>query len=227
MPPFDDSRSDDSLETPFQLLHPLRDLFLGLDDDLRRGAWRRGPQVRYKIADRKVHFMPDRRNDRLPGSNDRTRDPLFVEGPQILHRAAATRDDDHVNIGRAAQVIDTLHDLKRCAFPLNFCRKNQNVDRVMAPLENRENVAQCSALGRGHDTDFLRKCRNRPLAIGPKQTLLFELLLELLERKLKSAEARRLENFHDELIFAATFICAHAAARSKEFSIFRVKSKKA
>src|SRR5262249_34864432 len=89
-----------------------------------------------------------------------------------------------------------------------------------------EDVAQGGALWRRHNSDFPWKGGNGSLSLGPEQPFLFEFFLELLECELQRTEARRLEHLHDELVFPTSFVRAHAAARTKDFSVLRPESQK-
>ena len=50
-------------------------------DDLRRRAGRRRTQVRHKIRDGEINFMPDGRDDRNRRFKNRPRDDFLVERP--------------------------------------------------------------------------------------------------------------------------------------------------
>ena len=80
--------------------------------------------------------MADCGNDRLVRTHDRARDALFVERPQVFHGAAAARDDDHVDIGVAAEIVNALHDLKRRAAALHLSGIDEHVHRVVPPLQH-------------------------------------------------------------------------------------------
>src|SRR5947207_7917129 len=56
---------DRRVEPSFELTHSIRNLTFRLDDNLRCGARRRGPQIRNKVANRQVHLVTHCRNDRL------------------------------------------------------------------------------------------------------------------------------------------------------------------
>src|SRR5438034_5323019 len=60
-------------------------------DQLCRSARSGRPQIGHKIADRKINFMANRRDDRQGGMEDGAGDDLFIESPQIFQAAAAAR----------------------------------------------------------------------------------------------------------------------------------------
>ena len=61
----------------------------GLGDLFGGGAGCGGAKVGNKIANRKIDFMPDCRDDRDGGLKDRASDHFFVEGPKVFEAAAA------------------------------------------------------------------------------------------------------------------------------------------
>ena len=61
----------------------------------RRGRGR--SQVRHKICNRKIRFVPDRRDHRQVRRDNCPRHPLAIESAQVLKRSAAARYDDHVH----------------------------------------------------------------------------------------------------------------------------------
>jgi len=65
-------------------------------DQFRGGTWRGRAQVGDEIADREIDFVPDRRDNRHSNIDNRARDNLLVELPQVFHAAAAAGHDDEV-----------------------------------------------------------------------------------------------------------------------------------
>ena len=64
------------------------------DNQFGGSARCRCAQIRDKIANGKIDFVTDSRDDWHGGMEYRARDDLFVELPQIFDAAAAARDDD-------------------------------------------------------------------------------------------------------------------------------------
>ena len=62
-------------------------------DDLRGGGRRRGADVGREVGERHVDLVPDAAHDRQRVRDDRPDDPLVVERPQVLERAAAAGED--------------------------------------------------------------------------------------------------------------------------------------
>ena len=67
------------------------ELVLAADDELGGGRRRRRAQVRDEVRDREIGFVADAGDDRDRRCDDRPRQDLFVERPQILERPAAAR----------------------------------------------------------------------------------------------------------------------------------------
>jgi hypothetical protein len=67
-----------------------------LCNNFRPRARRRGPQVGDKIRDRKINFVPHRRNNRQFRRGNGSRDSLFVKTPKILDRTAAAGNQDKI-----------------------------------------------------------------------------------------------------------------------------------
>ena len=65
-------------------------------DDFGGGGRRRRAHVRGEIGDREIDLVADAADDRDRRGDDRARQRFVVEGPQILERAAAAGQDQHV-----------------------------------------------------------------------------------------------------------------------------------
>src|SRR5207302_6256252 len=59
------------------------------DDEPPGHARGRGPEVRCKVAERRVLLVPDRRDDRHRARGDGAHEPLVAERQQILEAATA------------------------------------------------------------------------------------------------------------------------------------------
>ena len=76
---------------------------------------------------------------------------------------------------------------------------------------------------RRNDADAPRISRQRTLARRFEQSLLSQFLLEFFEGELQRAVSQRLQQFHDELIFAACLKHIDAAARHYRQSVPRLE----
>ena len=97
---------------------------------------------------------------------------------------------------------------------------DDEVDIGMAAGEDLDDVAQRRAVERGHDADFRRQRRQRPLARRLEEALGLEFLLQLLERQLQRAESLRLQVVAEQLILALRLVDAEPAARDHAQPVF-------
>ena len=81
--------------------------------ELRGGGGCRRPDIGGKIGDGEVHFVADARNHGNRRGNDRTGQLLVVESPEILERAAAARQDQHVAFVPGTGRLERRDDLRR------------------------------------------------------------------------------------------------------------------
>ncbi len=150
---------------------------------------------------------------------DRPRDDLLVERPEILERAAAASQDQHVAVRALAGEANCRRDLGGRARSLHLHRVDENRDRAEAPLEHVQDIAYRGAGGRSNDADAPRKLRERLLVLDIEQAFRGELRLQDLEFAPKSAFACFLYVVEDELIVAALLVKAHAPASLDVHSI--------
>ena len=102
---------------------------------LRRAGRRRGAEIGGMVDERRVGLVPDRGDDRDRACRDGAHRHLFVEGPEILDRAAAARDDQKIGTRKRAaagdrvEAADRRRDLLRRAFPLHAHRPDEHMAR--------------------------------------------------------------------------------------------------
>ncbi len=106
------------------------------NDQLRRRGRRGRAQVRDKIADGKVRFMADRRNNGNRAARNSARQRFIVERRQVLQRTAAPRDNDHIDSAGRLESRQRRDDFARRLGALHAGRRNQNVHRREAPSRN-------------------------------------------------------------------------------------------
>src|SRR5579862_1887546 len=177
-------------------------------DQLRCGGRRGRAQVRDKIGNREIGFVPDTCDHRSFGSDNRARDYLLVERPQIFERASATRNDEYVGKFRASEIIYSGSDFFRGTVALHFHWIEPHMRIGKTALENAKNVADGSACGRRDDADASRQNRQRLLPGFVEKAFFLQALLQLFERKLQRAEANRFDIRDVNLIFAANIVDA-------------------
>ena len=109
------------------------------------------------------------------------------------------------------------------ALALHLRRKQPDVQTRETARQDVEHVADHGARRRGHDADAARASREGTLALRREQSLGGQLLLQLLERQLQRAVALRLQRFHQELVFAASFVDVDAPARQHRHAVLRLE----
>ena len=107
--------------------------------------------------------MPDGRDHGDAAGEDRARHGLLVEGPEILERAAAARDDDDVDVGDGGEAPQRRRDRERRALALHGRGREEDRHRAAA-VRDAHDVADDGARGRRHDAQAARQERQRALA---------------------------------------------------------------
>src|SRR5438067_9535967 len=93
------------------------------------------------------------------------------------------------------------------------------------PARNHiDDVANCGAAWRGHDTDSARKKRNRAFDLRREQTLRLQPHLCLFEGELQRARADRLKRLDDQLVLALLLVNTQTATRAHLQSVFQPKT---
>ena len=130
------------------------DLALEIDDvrDNQFGGGARGrrAQIRDKIANGKIDFVTDCRDDWHGGMEYCARDDLFIELPQIFNAAAAARDHDEIDrrkrLVRRGELANGDGNFLRCAGSLHAHRVDQNLQPRRATTEHVQHIADgCAA----------------------------------------------------------------------------------
>src|SRR6267143_4103111 len=201
----------DALEPRAELAEAVDHRLLLAHDQLGRRGRRRRAKVGDEIGDREVHFVAHGRHDGHLRRRDRPGDDFFVEGPEILERAAAAADDDDVDAAERVEVAEPLGDLLGRAFSLHPARRDHDVELAEAPADHAEDVPERGAAGRGHDADLPRKSRQLALAGLVEEPFRLQARLQLLERELQRAQPFGLEQLDDQLVFAALGVDLDAA----------------
>ena len=149
--------------------------------DLRGVAGGGRPPVGHIVGDGHVRLVAHGGDHRDLRGIDGSGHPLVVEGPQVLHGAAAPAGDQHVPQLPAVGVPDGPHDLRRGLRPLDPHRQQQHPGDGIAPPQNADHVVDRRPGAAGNDGDPLGIRRQGPFMGGVKQSLLLELLLQLLK----------------------------------------------
>lgn len=171
----------------------------------RRGGRGRA-QVRGEIDQGEVGFVTHAGDHRHGHGHHGTDHALVVEAPQILDRAAATHQQQHIALTRgvaARRLPQGSDDLVGRGGALHRRRIDGHRHMGRAPAQRRDDVAQRCGPERGDDTDAAWKTRRHPLAPGIEQALGLQLGLQAQELLVQTAQAGRLQALDDQLQVAA------------------------
>ncbi len=114
-------------------------------------------------------------------------------------------------------------DLFHRSFALHQRRKKPDVQTRESPRQDMNHVRDGGAARRCDDADAPREARQRTFALDGEQPFHRELLLELLEGKLQRAEALRLDQIDQQLIFASRFVNIDSSAGKYGQPILRLE----
>jgi len=172
----------------------------------RGGGRRRRADVGDEIADREIGFVADARDDRQLRMKYGARDDLLVERPQVVERAAAAADDQHVDVRMRIRRPNRRRDFARGARTLH--RRGVENDRHAgsAPAKRRQHVAQRGRMARRHDADSPRIRRQCALARAVEETRGFERALSREEPLVERALARLAHRLDVHLELAARLV---------------------
>ena len=182
-------------------------------NELGRGGGRRRTEIGAEVGDGEVGFMADAADDRHRALHDRARQRLVVEGPEILDRAAAAHQQDHVHLRpQRVERMQRAHQFPRRAGALHGGRCQHDGNVRHAPPQGCDHVMQRGSAQRGHDADRPRHGGQRPLAGGVEQAFGLEARLalqELLEQRALPGPAQALDH---QLQIAARLVHRQATA---------------
>ena len=173
------------------------------NDERCRGRGSRRAHVGGEIANREVGLVADARHDGNAGLEDRARHALFIEGPEILDRSAAARDDQHVDLAARACRADCARQIRRRSFALNHRGVEDHADAGPPMPQRGQNVGERRGARRGDDPDAPGKGRQRALALRGKPAGRAKARLETLELFVERADASQAHGLDVELKLSA------------------------
>ena len=159
-----------------------------------------GPEVGHKVRDGHVRLMAHGGDYGNLGEIDHARHPLVVEGPEVLHGAAAPAGDNQVGDLVAVDVADGPGDFRRGFGALDPHRQQDHLGQGVPLAENPEHVVDGGPGRRGDNGDALGKDWQGQLVGRIEETFLVELLLQLLKGHIEVADALGRQPFAVELI---------------------------
>ncbi len=125
--------------------------------------------------------MADRGHDRGGGHEDGPDHGLVGEREQVLDRAAAAGDDDHVDVRIAVEQLHCVDNLSRGMHALHRGVLHGETDAGPATSSVLQHVALCRGVLSRHQADVARQERERPLALRGEEPLGREQLAATLE----------------------------------------------
>ena len=180
-------------------------------------------QVCRIVTQGKIRFVPHRADERHGASGDPFDQLLVVKAPQVLHRAAASAQDDDIAVSLLLQRIQRLHHRLRRRLALHLCRtKDQRCQRA-APGKDVDDVPKGSTRGRGHHPDASGIGWDGLLILLRKQSLPVQLAVQLLKGDLQRSPAVRLHIIDIQLIASVPLVQRDRAAQNDRHAIFRLK----
>src|SRR6202163_550722 len=171
-----------------------------------------GARIGREVRDGEVDLVPDPRDHGQAARAYGARDPVVVERPQILERAAAAGEDQHLALGARRGGLQRRDQRRHGGRPLHRRRIDEHRRRRITPREDMQNVAQCGPGWRGDHADTLWKPRQTSFALDRKQTFRCQLRFQALELAPQRADTRLLQVLDDELVLPARLVHADAAA---------------
>jgi len=163
--------------------------------------------------------MADGADDRDLAGENRPRHALIVEAPEILQRAAAAPDDQHVTLFTVVRQLDSADDLSWCVFALYGGRVDHYRQGGIAAFKHMQNIVQRGPGFRGDHPYAVGGGGKRLLALLIEQPLCRQLRLELLVLLLKQTFPCGLHALDDDLIFAARLVERNAGANQNLLSV--------
>ena len=158
------------------------------------------------VDQRRVGFMPHRRDQRDQAVCGGAHHHLLVEAPQILDRAAAPRHDDDIGArhratrGQGIEAADRRRHLCR-AFVALHCHRPDHHLAGKAVTKPVQDVADDGPRWRGHDPDHPRQIGDRLFPPRIKQPLRRQRRPALFQHQHQRTHARRGDIIDNQLIF--------------------------
>ena len=182
-----------ALRFPAQSASAFRDLlqklFARRACELRGSGRGRRACVSGEIGDGEIGLVADAHHHGDRAGADGARQRLFVELPQVLDRAAAAHEEQHVALGAPPGALEHGDHPVGRACALHRRRVDDDRDRRVTPRERGQHILQRRRSERGHDPDGAGKARRRALEALVEQALRAELLLEPQEALVERPEA--------------------------------------
>src|SRR6185295_19437886 len=160
-------------------------------DELRCDRWRRRAHVRGVIRQGHVGLVPDTADDGPGEAHDRAHQCLVFERREIFARAAATRDDDDIQLAQLREAIERTDQRLHRAYALHLRGSEDQLDARIATRDDGLHIAPGGTDRTRDDADTTRCRRERALPLLCEETLGGKPSLESLEAEERVARAGR------------------------------------
>jgi hypothetical protein len=118
------------------------------------------------VEQRRVLLVPDRADHRRPARRHRPDQGLVGEREQVLERAAAPRDHDHVDLGVGIEAVQRVDDLAGRVRPLHRYLLDPEPDGRPAPPGVLLDVPLRRGITPADESDDTRQEGDRPFPFG-------------------------------------------------------------
>src|SRR6266702_1561484 len=116
------------------------EFLLAGDNDFGGGRWSGRAEIADEIADGEIRLMSDGADDGDEAGEDRSGERLIVEGGEIFDVTSTARDNNHIDIFRCVEKLDSAGNFEGGGFTLHLCGKDEDADRPVASAEDVEHV---------------------------------------------------------------------------------------
>src|SRR3989454_8304837 len=168
------------------------------------GSWR--ADIGDEVCDGEIGLVTDAGDDGHAAGVDGAGDDFFVEWPQLFDGAAATSENDDVDVDEPVQLPDGFSYADCGLGALDRARGEDDLRERPATAKDVADVVEYSAGGRGNDADAGGEAGQGAFAGLVEEAVGGELLLEAFEFRLASAHSGRLYEIDDQLDVAALLV---------------------
>ena len=181
-------------------------------------------QIRGQVAEGEVHLVADGRHDGNLRREDRPDHLLLVEAPQVFQATATSADDKNIRgLCQCVGNANTSGDFLCGALALYFRRDDQYVRSTPASSCNFQKIPDRGAGRTGNESNPAREPRQSFLMPRNEQAFGGQSLLQLAERQLQGANAKRFDLPNNQLIDAARRIAVDIATTDNFLAILQVE----
>src|SRR5437870_3552736 len=163
------------------------------------------------VDDGEIGLVTDAGDDGHAAGVDGAGDDFFVEWPQLFDGAAATSENDDVDVDEPVQLPDGFSYADCGLGALDRARGEDDLRERPATAKDVADVVEYSGGRRGNDADAGGEAGQGAFAGLVEEAVGGELLLEAFEFRLASAHSGRLYEIDDQLDVAALLVEGDAA----------------